>query len=342
MPGEAAEVPTLYQPVFYVPRFGRDWMAETYYRSLRDQHVTTQGTNAVFATWLYPDGVVAARLARDLAVPCWIMVQGSDVFHLRFPRRRKALGDVMDAIGGFVCVCRPLAERLVEAGIDRSKVHVVPNGVDGELFRYRTRAEAAEGWTADGGWKAEVFSGRRKLVLFVGNLVPVKGPDVFLKSLARLKAMTQGPWATVAAVIGDGPMRHGLVREARRLGLGDTVAFLGSRPHDEVARWMNVADVLCLTSRSEGMPNVVIEALVSGLPVAVADVGACRELVADEPEARVCLSEDAQGMARAIAELAGAPCDRKAMAARHRERFSWARQARTILGLMRLGGGAAC
>ena len=375
-------VPTLYLPVFYVPRFGRDRMADTYYRGLRNLHVTVRGTRAIFAAWLYPDGVAAARLARDLSVPCWIMVQGSDVFHLQHPRRLKALMDVIDDIHGFVCVCQPLAETLIKAGVGRSRVHVVPNGVDRELFKYRSKTEAVNqltvnskqltvnsdqltvndvqaGQTDDPGRDkrrlstvhcspftahssiplADIVAGRLKLVLFVGNLVPVKGPDVFLKSLATLKSRVQGPWSIVSVFVGSGPMLRDLESAARRWGLGETVHFLGSRPHDEVARWMNLADVLCLTSRSEGMPNVVIEGLVSGVPVAVTDVGACRELVENEPEARLCLRGDTQALARSIHDLAFSTGDRRALAARHAERFSWARQAGTILGLMGMRGG---
>jgi len=362
--------PTLYCPVFYVPRYGHDRMADTYYRSLRNMHVTLRGTRAVFAAWLYPDGVAAARVARDLAVPCWIMVQGSDVFHLQHPRRRQALLDMIDDIEGYICVSRPLADALIKAGVGPSRVHVVPNGVDHELFKYRTKAEAVSQLTVNSEQLtvnstqanqteapgrdtrrlstvhcspftvnssiplADIVAGRMKLVLFVGNLVPVKGPDVFLKSLAVLKSKVSGPWSIVSAFIGDGPMRRDLERAARRWGLGTSVYFLGSRPHNEVARWMNLADVLCLSSRSEGMPNVVIEALVSGVPVAVTDVGACRDLVENEPEARICLRDDTQALARSIRDLAFSTADRRALAARHAERFSWARQAGEILELM--------
>ena len=381
IPNSQSLVPTLYLPVFYLPRFGRDRTADTYYRSLQNLHVTVRGTRGIFAAWLYPDGVASARLARDLAVPCWIMVQGSDVFHLQHPRRLKALMDAMDDIQGFVCVSRPLAETLVKAGVDRSKVHVVPNGVDRELFKYRTKTEASrevsvfsvqcsgrdtlerkEEGTSNAqrstlnvkGFRsrtlntellrppavplADIVVGRRKLVLFVGNLVPVKGPDVFLKSVALLQPAAYSLQPIIYVVIGEGPMRSDLERAARRWGLADTVYFLGSRPHDEVARWMNLADVMCLTSRSEGMPNVVIEALVSGLPVVVTDVGASRELVENEPMARWCLSEDTRALARATGELASQRADRPAMAARHGERFSWSRQAGEILQLMGMGG----
>jgi len=65
--------------------------------------------------------------------------------------------------------------------------------------------------------------------------------------------------------------------------MAEQVRFLGGLPALEVARWMNAADVLCLSSHNEGLPNVVIESLASGLPVVATDVGGISELV-DRPE----------------------------------------------------------
>ena len=99
---------------------------------------------------------------------------------------------------------------------------------------------------------------------------------------------------------------------------------------------MNAADCLCLSSRSEGMPNVVLEALASGTPVVATDVGACRDLLGAEPAARLVPPESPAALAQGLEALLAAPVDRPAMARRNASRFSWDRQARTILSLMRL------
>jgi glycosyltransferase involved in cell wall biosynthesis len=164
-------------------------------------------------------------------------------------------------------------------------------------------------------------------VLFVGNLVAVKGPDVLLDAWARVPAP---PGGRALAIIGAGPWRSRLERQARRLGIADTVTFLGARPHAEVALWMNAADVLCLPSRNEGMPNVVLEALASGLPVAATDVGACREMLQGEPAGAIVAPDDAAGLAAAVGGLLAANGDRAALAARQRGRHSWDRQAAAI------------
>jgi glycosyltransferase involved in cell wall biosynthesis len=135
-------------------------------------------------------------------------------------------------------------------------------------------------------------------------------------------------------VVGDGPERRALERKAQADGVRGTVIFLGSRAHDEVALWMNAADCLCLPSRSEGLPNVVIEALASGLPVVASDVGACGELLAGEECARVVAPGDPAALAGALEGILRRRCDRPALAARHAGRWSWRRNAEQLLALM--------
>ena len=82
------------------------------------------------------------------------------------------------------------------------------------------------------------------------------------------------------------------------------------------------------------MPNVVVEALVSGLPVVATAVGACPEMLAGEPAARVCRSEDVGALTDALKAVLELAVDREALAARHATRYSWRRQAETMLRLM--------
>ena len=323
---------TRYVPVFYLPLVGRNWNDRLYSLSLGKLTGAIEGHDAVFSTWLYPDGVVAAKLAETCGLPSWIMVLGTDVRHLDHSPRRAGLLEACRKAGGIICVCRSLADRLTAAGVDPAKVHTVPNGVDKSLFHYRPKSEAVQRL-------ATSFSSGR-VVLFVGNLVQVKGPDIMLQAFAKaarsFSALPNSRKPKLVTV-GDGPMRKHLQRQAVELGVGDMVTFLGNRPHDETALWMNAADCLCLTSRGEGMPNVVLEALASGLPVVATDVGACAEMLDKEPAARVVESEDAGAIASALAEMLSSDRDREAMAGRHGE-FGWQDQAREILALLRTDG----
>jgi glycosyltransferase involved in cell wall biosynthesis len=73
--------------------------------------------------------------------------------------------------------------------------------------------------------------------------------------------------------VGDGPLRGSLAAQAHALGIADRVRFVGQQSHERVALWMAAATCLCLPSLREGSPNVVLEALGSGLPVVASRVG---------------------------------------------------------------------
>src|SRR3546814_12112350 len=81
------------------------------------------------------------------------------------------------------------------------------------------------------------------------------------------------------AFVGDGPARSALARRRDEHGLGERVILAGARPHAELATWMQAADLLCLPSHSEGVPNVVLEAMSCGLPVVATPVGGIPELL---------------------------------------------------------------
>jgi glycosyltransferase involved in cell wall biosynthesis len=333
---------TRYVPSFHLPVVGRNVAAAFHFSALaRAVAQWPQRFDAVLASWLYADGVAAVRLARQVDAPCWLMALGTDTFHLSSPVRRRAILDACTHAAGIICVAHPLAERLTAAGVDAAKIRTIPNGVDSTRFRFMGReAATAELQTRAGSDPAigSVLDWRRnpaaRIALFVGNLVSVKGPDVLLKAWSRVAAY--GSPARLL-VIGDGPLRKRLEAVARAANLSDTVRFLGSRPHEEIPLWMNWADGLCLPSRSEGMPNVVVESLACGLPVAAARVGNCEELLADARLAEAFAPGDADELAAALARVLGAAVNasaRRQAAERNGARFSWARQARQILDWM--------
>ena len=82
--------------------------------------------------------------------------------------------------------------------------------------------------------------------------------------------------------VGDGKLGIELRSRVQQLGLNDTIQFAGRRPPDEVPSWMAAADLLCLPSRREGCPNVVLEALACGRPVVASNVGGVPELLSEQ------------------------------------------------------------
>jgi len=326
---EAEPFPTRYEPAFYVPVFGRNTSHRSYRSAAAALAEAAKGCDAIYASWLYPDGVLAAHVARELGVACWLMVLGSDTYHLDVVSRRRAIRAACRDARGIVCVARHLAERLVRNGIEAGKVHVVSNGVDTERFRFRSRGEAQGSIrTAGETWGAET-----RRALFVGNLVPEKGADLLIAGWARFVKRVQSPGRYRLYIIGDGPMRGELQTQAEVSGVAHSVRFVGSRPHAEIPFWLNACDCLCLVSRTEGMPNVILEALASGTPVVAAPVGACAEMLSGEPCARLVDAYDPHELGSALYDVLHSPQDHAAMAARHRGR-TWGAVAEEVLGLM--------
>ncbi len=170
---------------------------------------------------------------------------------------------------------------------------VIPNGID--LHRYResnngTRDRLRESWHVA---ECEVLS------VAVGRLVPVKNHVGLLRAFAQ--ATRRAPNLRLA-IVGDGPLRSALVAQAQSLQIERQVAFLGFR--DDVAACLQAADCFVMTSKTEGLPVSLLEAMAAGLPIVASDVGGVPEALGDPPAGVLIAPEDTEGLSNALAEVA--------------------------------------
>jgi glycosyltransferase involved in cell wall biosynthesis len=112
-------------------------------------------------------------------------------------------------------------------------------------------------------------------VLFVGRLVPEKGPGVLLDAAAAMSRPIE------LRVVGDGPLRDVLAAQVERLGLRDRVVLTGPLGQNELPEQYAWADAFCLPSFAEGLPVVLMEAMSTGLPVVTTRIAGIPELVED-------------------------------------------------------------
>lgn len=166
------------------------------------------------------------------------------------------------------------------------------------------------------GVRAELGFGPDDLVVgVVANLKPHKAYEDLL---AAASIVVERDVRVRFVAVGEGPLRDELVSERDRLGLGDRFRFLGYRP--DATRVLSGFDVFCLSSRHEGLPLALMEALVLGVPGVVTDVGGSRELLTDGIEGRLVPPSRPTELAEALLGVLGDPAGRAAMAA-----AAWAR-----------------
>ena len=174
-------------------------------------------------------------------------------------------------------------------------------------------------------------SGPSRLVT-VGRLQAPKDAITLVRALA---AVHGSPFETV--VVGDGPDRPAVEEEVRRLGLERAVELVGER--DDVPELLATADLFVLSSRSEGLPLSILEAMAAGLPVVASRVGGIPEVVVDGETGLLVPPGDPQRLADAVERLLADPSLRRRLgeAGRRRvaEHFDLASVQRAHLDLYR-------
>jgi len=313
----SVEVPGLRTGHFvfvYPPRFGRALHAGCWLLSLllqRGRRLRTAGYDGILASWAYPDAVAAGWLARLLGIPYVVKVHGSDLnVQATHALRRPQIAASLRGAAAVVAVSRALAGKAVALGADPSRVHAIYNGVDAARFAPgdRTAARARLGLAGMGG----------PLLLYVGNLKASKGCLDLLEAHAAL-AIAQ-PQARLVYV-GEGASRGALLARARALGIESRVQLAGAMPHEALPDWFRAADLLCLPSHNEGVPNVVLEAMACGTPVVATRVGGIPEVVPAHAGLLVPPG-DPVALADALAVAAARTWDHAAIA-EHAHGFGW-------------------
>lgn len=161
-----------------------------------------------------------------------------------------------------IVLSEEMRDEVIASGFPPERVRYRPNGVD--MIRFST--------------SQHIFSGKRVgslKLLFVGRLDLQKGLDTLLRALAVLP----DGLAWQLDIYGAGPLEADLHHLASGLGLTELINFAGRS--DDMPSVYREADLLILPSLHEGMPNVILEAMASGLPVLATDIGGSRELLQD-------------------------------------------------------------
>jgi L-malate glycosyltransferase len=261
---------------------------------------------------------VGALMARKARVPHVTIDHAGPGLTLRL-HQRLLLRAVARTIDVLIAVSPLQLERLVPLGFARERIRIIPNAVE-PIAPTEGRDETRRGLG---------FGDHDVVALLVADLRPVKNARAFVEAVAQ--AHDSDPRIR-GLVVGDGPEFASV--SAVAAASGAHVELLGAR--SDVANLMNAADVVCLTSRTEGQPLVILEAMSLGRAVVSTAVGGVTELVVDGETGLLVPEGDRAAFARALVKLADAPELRlrlgEAGRLRHREGFAAARMVDAYAG----------
>lgn len=256
-----AEVEALGWPVHELHVGPRIYTPSGFAGLARLVHVTEAFRPDVIHGYLFGPNLFAVLAGRWAGAPA-VVVAKRNVDAYETPRQRRLQGWIHRAADHVTAVSEAVADTVVALGVPRARITVIGNGVDAQRF-------AGAGDRAAFG-----LNGGAPLIGSVGCLAPRKDYATLLEALARLEARGI-PFR--AALVGEGPERAALEQRARTLGLADRVRFMGERA--DVERLVPALDVFVLSSREEGVPNALLEAMAAARPAVATAVGGTPEVL---------------------------------------------------------------
>ncbi len=264
-------IETYYPRHFIIPKIGRALYGFFYFFSLVGfvrKMYKRFAWDAAIVHWAYPDAFGMALINCFIKRPLFVYVLGSDInIYTQFFLRRMMIKYALKKAARVFSVAYQLRDKMVALGVAKDHVLVIPTGVNTDLFYPMDKTLCREnlGLPQD-----------KKIILFIGHLVKVKGLRYFiLAALSLLKKRSD----LLFLIVGEGSDRGMLQKMISEGNAEGEIALLGGKPHAEIPLWINSCDLFCLPSLSEGCPNVVLETLACGRPVVGADVGDVAHLI---------------------------------------------------------------
>jgi glycosyltransferase involved in cell wall biosynthesis len=266
-----------------------------------------QATLAFFGV---PSGAAAWLIKKLYRVPYIVSLRGGDVPGFRpydFRVYHKLVGPFLRVIwrNAAAVVANSHGLRQLATAFDsRFEIPIIPNGIDLDAYKI-----AGRNWTFP-------------RLLSAGRIVHQKGLDLAMRALGGLKEL-EWEWR----IAGDGPQLPVLQSLAKELGIDDRVFFLGWQSREGLMKCYQRANIFFFPSRHEGMPNAMLEAMASGLPVIASCIAGNEELVVDGETGYLVPSENVDSLQAALRKLLSDPMLRQQMGMASRKyveaNYSW-------------------
>jgi glycosyltransferase involved in cell wall biosynthesis len=231
--------------------------------------VLFQQYNVCFGSWLYPDSDALRLLSRLRKLRLVVMALGTDVnLGLRATNTRAGTLRVLHGAAMVILVSEALRKIVIVEGVKESATKVVYTGVDRSKFYPCDKTQARRNLA---------IPSDKRIVLFVGSLIRTKGCFELVEAVTHLNS--KKPGSIMLLVIGAGSARKELELHIHSLGATEFVRLIGLIEPAKLGQWYCAADLFCLPSHREGVPNVILESLACGTPVVATAVGGIPEVL---------------------------------------------------------------
>lgn len=221
----------------------------------------------IIAFFAIPSGLIAYYFKYSRGIKYIVSLRGGDVpgflpqelrfYHFLTKRIIYSIWRNADLVVANSIGLKALAQKCIDP--DVVPIQMIPNGVDHTVFKPRNKNENA-----------------KCKIIVAGRLRPQKQVDKIIAILPKIIKDTKKIFLTI---VGDGPLRPQLELMVRNLGITEYVRFMGWVYQENIAQMYQESDVFVLPSLDEGMSNVILEAMASGLPIITSRIPSNLELV---------------------------------------------------------------
>ena len=254
----------------------------------------------IHAHFVYRPGYIATVLGRILGKPVVITAAGSDIHQNLYKEDRLFRKRTIDAMRwcSKIIALSEFLKKVIDKNGFAKKTCIIPYGFSERELYPMNKDECRI---------KLYFKKNKKILLFVGNLVPVKGVDILIEAFKQVRHKESD---VELFIIGDGPEKNILEQKANKYKIDKVIHFLGSREHKVIPLYINSADVIVQPSRNEGRGVVILEALACGKPVVASRVGGIPETIVSDKLGILVEKENPEALAKGILKALSRSWDR--------------------------------
>jgi len=237
--------------------------------------------NAHFAI---PSGISPAVISKIKKVPLVTNIMGADIhdptkYNLQRPLLDLIVEKVLNSSKLIICPSSDMKKRSEK--LTKTPLEIIPYGIDYEKFASETKKKSTK--------RKLGIDDKDLIVLTVARLISRKSFDTSLRAIKKVKKSIGN---LKYVIVGDGPEREKILKTVKELGLEGIVILTSRVPDEELPNYYAISDVFLMTSLHEAFGIVLLEAMASGMPVVVSDIGGMQDIVSNGRNGYLCPVDD--------------------------------------------------